>query len=435
MSVFDKISESPLLAKLQAAGGKLQANPIFQAMNGGMMGTMSLILTGAVFTIVATLLSLAGIISQDGTLYQWLQVPYNMTMNLLSVPIAFSIAFIYTQCLGKKGDMANGIVSLVVFLMVSAPIHAVTLADGTTANVLSSDYLGGMGIFTALLIAIAVVKISIFCEEHNVTIKMPDVVPTFLVDSFSALIPLIINVVLWRAVAFACETFMGAPLPGIIMGLISIPLAPLTSGPGVIVLALVGQLAWCLGIHGTGVVYSVLLAPMMQAYAANADLVAQGLDPVFSTVFLYGAFATCGGTGNVFPLAVHCLRAKSEKLKAVGKAAVGPAIFNISEPMVFGLPIVYNPIIDVPFIFNPVITALIVWAGYATGFFRAPSVMLMTALPIGMAEFLQSLSVTNVLIPVIAFVVGFIVYAPFVAIYDKQCLAEEAAAEAEELVA
>jgi PTS system cellobiose-specific IIC component len=101
-----------MLVKLQEAGGKLQNHPIFQAMNGGMMGTMSLILTGAVFTITATLLNLAGIIPQDGTLYQWLMVPYNMTMNLLSVPIAFSIAFIYTQYLGKKGELANGIVAL-----------------------------------------------------------------------------------------------------------------------------------------------------------------------------------------------------------------------------------------------------------------------------------------------------------------------------------
>lgn len=404
-------------------------------MNGGMMGTMSLILTGAVFTITATLLNLAGIIPQDGTLYQWLMVPYNMTMNLLSVPIAFSIAFIYTQCLGKKGELANGIVALVVFLMVCAPIHVVTLADGTTANVLSSDYLGGTGIFTAMLIAFVVVKITIFCEDHNVTIKMPDVVPPFLVNSFSSLIPLVINVILWRGIGFACETFMGAPLPGIIMGLISVLLAPLTSGPGLTVLAVIGQIAWCLGIHGTGIVFSVILAPMMQAYASNASLVAQGLDPVFNPLFVYSAFACCGGTGNVFPLALHCLRAKSERLKAIGKAAVVPAVFNISEPMVFGLPIMYNPIIDIPFIFNPVITAIFVWVGYAIGFFRAPSVMLMTALPIGMAEFLSSLSWHNILIPVIGFVVGLIVYAPFVAMYDKQCLAEEAAAEAEELAA
>lgn len=434
MSLMDKISNSPVLEKLQAAGGKLQANPIFKAINGGMMGTMSLILTGAVFTITATLLNLAGIISQDATLYQWLMVPYNMTMNLLSLPIAFCVAFIYTECLGKKGGMANGVVSMVLFLMVCAPIHEVTLADGTTANVLSADYLGGTGIFTAMLIAIFATKIVVFCQDHNVTIKMPDVVPPFLVDSFSTLIPLVINVVIWRGIAFACETFMGAELPGIIMGLISVPLAPLTSGPGVIALALIGQVAWCLGIHGTGIVFMVLMAPMMQAYAANAELVAQGFDPVFNTVFLYGAFATCGGTGNVFPLALLCLRARSERLKAMGKVAIVPAAFNISEPMVFGLPIMYNPIIDIPFILNPVITALIMWAGYAVGFFRPPSVMLMTALPIGMMEFLSSLSWTNVLIPIIALIVGLIVYAPFVAAYDKQCLEAEQA-EAVEMAA
>jgi|GEM_PF-85689 len=424
--VFTRFFNSAPMRALQAGGAKLQQNKAVQAITGGMMGTMGLILAGAVFTIVATLLNVVGILPTESFLYQQLQIPYQMTMNCMAIAVAFCVAYAYTKNLGKKGELSNGIVAMVLFLMVAAPFKTVELADGSSMTVMDTTYLGGVGLFTALIIPIIAVKIIVLCEEKNLTIKMPEVVPQFLVDSFSSLIPLVICTVLFRGLAAVCETLMGAPLPGIIMGILGMPLAALASGPGVIVLGLIAMIFWCFGMHGSAIVYMVIMAPMITAYTANAELVAAGQAPVFNTVMLFGAFVCCGGTGNVLPLAVHMLRAKSEKLRSVGKVAVVPAVFNISEPMVFGAPLMYNPILDVPFILNGVITALLMWVGYAVGFFKPGYVLLMTALPVCMSEFLSSMSWQNLFIPVLAFVVGYLVYAPFVRMYDKQCLAEEA---------
>ncbi len=425
-TIFERFFDSAPMKMLQDFGASTRSNKVIQSVTSGMMCTISLTMVGAIFTIVASVLHTVGVLTTDSTIYQQLMIPYNMTMGLMSVAVAFAVGYIYTKNLGMRGELANGIVTLVLFLMVSAPFKEVALADGTTMTAMDTSMLGGTGLFTALILPIISVRIIKLCQDKNVSIKMPDSIPPFLSDSFTALIPLFFNVILWRGLSFVCETFVGASLPSLVMGLLGLPLSALTSGPGIIVLALFGQIMWCFGMHGNGIAYIALMAPMMQAMSLNAELYAAGQPTVFSTTFLFAVFACCGGAGNCLPLAIRFMRAKSEKLKAVGKASVIPAAFNIMEPIVFGTPIVCNPILDIPFVLNGVVSALIVWFGYSVGFFVPPHIMIMSVLPVGLGDFLGSLAWQNLLIPVVSFVVGYLMYAPFVRMYDKQCLAEEA---------
>ena len=429
---LENLYETKPMQKLQEWGGRLQASPAFSAISSGMMATIGLILAGSIFTILATILNLVGLVEATDALYEWLTLPYNMTMGIMAVATSFCVAYAYSNNLGIKGALANGIVSMVMFLMVNAPMETVTLADGSTMSVLDTTYMGGSGLFTALIMPIIVVRIIKLCQEKHITLTMPDSVPQFLSDSFASLVPLVINIVLWCGLNTICETLIGANISGTIVGLLSIPLSALVSVPGMFVLAFICMLLWSFGIHGTSVVFIVLYAPMVTAYTTNAELVAAGQDPVFSAVFLFNAWACCGGTGNVLPLAVCCLRAKSEQLKSIGKAGLVPAIFNISEPMAFGVPIMYNPIIAIPFILNVLITMAIVLVGYLVGFFQPPYIFLLTTLPIFMGSFLNSMAWQNLFITVIAFVVGYLVYAPFVKMYDKQCLEQEQAMAADD---
>ena len=175
------------------------------------------------------------------------------------------------------------------------------------------------------------------------------------------------------------------------------------------------------------IVFIAIMPAMMQYLTTNADLVAAGKPPVFAPVALFGALAACGGTGNTLPLVLMGLRSKSEQLKAVSKASLVPVIFNINEPVTFGFPIMYNPIMAIPFILTPLLTLFFMWIGYAIGFFKPGYVVLLTAMPIGVSEFLTSMAWQNLLIPVMAFVVGFILYRPFFKVYEKQLVAKEAA--------
>ena len=199
-------------------------------------------------------------------------------------------------------------------------------------------------------------------------------------------------------------------------------------GIGMFVLLAISMLAWTLGLHGQGIVSVVTLPAMMTAFGTNAELVAAGQPTVFAPIFTFMLATSAGGAGNMLSLAVCCLRSKSERLRAVGKAGLVPAIFNISEPMIFGTPVMYNPLIAIPMILNSLICMGFVFLGFSVGFFQNPYILMFTPLPVGLATFLASMAWQNVLIPVVCFVIAFVVYTPFVKMYDKQCLADEEAA-------
>ena len=428
MSKLEKMFESPIFAKLQEWGGKVQSNKVIASISNGMMAIMSLVLAGAAFMIIATLLNVAGVIETTDQVYQWLCVPYNMTMGLISLPIAFAVGYSYSKNLGMKGALANGLVTMVLFLMVAAPVQSVDV-NGSATNMIPTSFLGGPGIFVAMFLPIISVRIIKFCKDKNATIKMPDSIPPYLVDSFANIVPLVINLVLWEGLSILCQVLMnGATLPALIMGIISIPLSGLTSTPGMFVLLAISMLAWTLGLHGQGIVSVVTLPAMMTAFGTNAELVAAGQATEFAPIFLFMSATAAGGAGNMLSLAACCLRAKSERLRAVGKAGVVPAIFNISEPMIFGTPVMYNPIIAIPMVLNSLLCMGLIYVGFAVGFFQNPYILMLTPLPVGLATFLSSMAWQNIFIPVLCFVVGVVCFWPFVRMYDKQCLADEQAA-------
>lgn len=425
MSGMEGIFESPFMKKLQELGGKLQTNKTMNAISGGMMSQMSLILAGAVFMIIATLLDLVGVLDPADAVYQWLVLPYNATLGVMAIVAAFSIGYAYSKNLGMEGPLANGIVTMVLFLVVAAPIKTVTLADGGTMSVLDTTYLGSSGIFTAIILPLISVRIIKACKDHNLSIKMPDVVPAFLSDSFSNVIPLIINIVLWTSLNTLCTSIFTIPIPGAIAYIFSIPLAGLNSVPGMFVLTLVALLCWGCGIHGATVVMMVMMPAMLEYFQTNAALVAAGQAPVFQPIALYLLCQAAGGCGNCCSLALLSARSKSEQLRAVGKTSFVPTLFNISEPVVFGLPIMYNPVIIIPFVLNTIISMFIIFIGFQVGFFVPESVMILTSLPVFLNTFLTSMAWQNLLIPVICFAVSLVVYFPFVKAYDRQLLKQE----------
>lgn len=266
MSKLDNLYQSPVMMKLQEWGGKLQANKALSAISGGMMAAMAVILAGAIFTVVATLLDIVGVLETTDAAYMWLTTPYNMTMGILGVVVAFAVGYIYSKNLEMEGALANGIVTMILFLLVCAPVQSVTLQDGSTMRVLATTYLGGTGLFTALIIPLVSVKIIDFCQKHHVSLKMPDAVPQFLSDAFATLVPLVICILLWHGLNTLAQMTIGVVLPGAIAGILSIPLTPLMSVPGMFVLAFVCQLLWSLGIHGAMVLSPVIMAPMIQFY-------------------------------------------------------------------------------------------------------------------------------------------------------------------------
>jgi len=432
---MNKLFESKFMKGLQKFGEKLASSKVFSAISKSMMGTMAIILVGAVFQIIATIPTLFGWYTTESTIYKLLYTPYNMTMGILSVFVVFMIGYNYAKSLDMK-PMQNGVVALICFLLVAAPATTVTLADGATSlTVLNTSNLGAAGLFVAILIGILTVNVTHFCEKKNIVIKMPDVVPSFLSEAFSAMLPLLFNIIIWYGIStiLSLLTHGQMNLPLLITYILSIPLSAINTIPGMFIAVLFACLLWTFGIHGSMVVFIALMAIMIQNISANAAAVAAGNQPQFYATMLTGAMACAGGTGNTLGLVLLGLKsAKSKQLKAVSKAAIVPGIFNINEPVTFGFPIMYNPIMAIPYILTPLITMLVLWLGYAIGFFKPAYVLIMSLLPLFMGEFLGSMAWQNLFIPIVGIVVGLIVYYPFFKVYDKQLVEKEAAAKTEE---
>lgn len=422
--------ESKPLQILRKAGEKVGSNKAVNAITSGMMGCIGIIMVGSVFQIIATVLNLIGVCAPGDALYTWFTTPFNMTLGLLSVFLSFVMGYQYSKNLGMK-PLPNGLISLALFLLVAAPVQSITVGEGQAMSVLSNSYLGATGMFTAILISLVSVRINYFCEKKNIAIKMPDAVPQFLTDAFSSMIPLFINVVLWHGINTLLLKFMLQTLPGAISQLLALPLSGLISVPGMFVLVFISLVLWAFGIHGTGIIMPILLPSIVAAYMGNAALVAAGQPAEFSPAFLFGAAAACGGTGNVLALAFLSFRSKSKQLKAVGRAGIIPAIFNIGEPMIFGAPIMYNPILMIPFVIGPLLSMLLVYIGYMIGFFQYPYIFVMTTLPVIATDFANTLAWQNLFIAPLIFVLELLVFLPFFKTYEKQLCDKEAAAAAE----
>lgn len=428
---MSKVYDSKPMQLVKKIGEKIVANKGIQAISSGMMMTMGVLLLGAVFQLIAYALAAVGVLDAASGIYGALMAPYKVSMGFISVYVAFTIAYSYAKSL-KLQPLTAGINSIALFLIAAAPIKTVTLADGaSTFTGMDVIALDAKGMFVAIIVALTSVKLTHFFEKHNLVIKMPDSVPQFLQDTFRSLIPLVVNAAIWTLLGAGCAALTGTALPVLVTGLLGMPLAALTSVPGIMIIVLIAGLLWTMGVHGTVAVYAAIAAPLMQFYATNYANHEAGLPLVFMPIALFGIINCCGGTGNTLALCVMGLFSKSEQVKAVSKAAILPGIFNVNEPAIFGYPIMYNPVLAIPFVINPLITMLICYAGYMAGIFKPAYISITANLPIGFAQYLTTLSWTNLLIPVIAFAVAYACYYPFFKVYEKELIEKENAAKGE----
>lgn len=338
-----------------------------------------------------------------------LQLPYNMTMALMGLFIAFAIAY-HLADEYEMPKLNSAIVSTAVFLIVSAPTTSAVasnlIVDGKSAtdllalagNYIPTTYLDAKGIFTAILVAIGCVEIMHFMFKKDIRIKMPEGVPPAISSSFDAILPLFICVII----------FYGLSLVGICL------------------ITMIAQVFWFFGLHGASITQPIRL-PFMQMYLiANISAFSAGQPIVhFFTQPFWSYVITLGGGGATMGLCILLLRSKSAELKTLGKLSIGPAIFNINEPIIFGLPMVLNPLMMIPFIFVPVINSIIAYGLMAfhivgKGIIETPWT---TPAPLGAA--LGCMDFKAAIMVICLIILDMVLYYPFFKLLEKQKLEEE----------
>lgn len=429
-----KLTESKFMKSLQSFSQRISENHTLKAVTVGMQSTMGLIMIGAFFQVLCALGGLVFGWTAGNPIYDALMVPYTMTMGILGLYASFALAKSYAEILGMNG-MQAGFISQACFLLVVAPVSAVSTAEGVTFNAINADSLGASGIFVAIIIGLLSVRITQFCIKHHLEIKLPPVIPSGILGAFNAIVPFAVNIVIWFGLGelISFLTNGAYTLSTLITYALSIPLQALVTPFGVIILILLGQIFWFFGIHGTSVMSPILMVPMIQAYMTNAELYNAGQPLVFSPIFIYyAAIGLIGGAGNTLPLVVMGLKSKSEQIRAISKTSLIPGLFGINEPVIFGYPIMYNATLFLPFILNPIIVALIYVLGINIGILQPPHILLMSVVPIGIGDFMQTLSWTNALFPFVMFPLVWMIWRPFYKIYEKQMIEEQEQIEDDE---
>lgn len=409
------------------------------AMQKGFMTMVGFILISAIFMIIANPPVSADMIAQGGIwsiFSEWFDfattnkltilIPFNMTMGLLSVIASFSIAYHLAESY-KMPAMNSGLTSMILFLITAAPAGYYSLADGSVLSGINMSYLGAQGLFTAIIVSLVSVEVTRICKKYKIMIRLPESVPPFLSETFSSIVPMLINILIFFGGNLLIQSFDPTlSVPSLIEKILGTPMAGLVNSyPGAFVICFATLFFWCLGIHGNMIVMPFTTPVTMIVFAQNAALVANGQAPQFEPILLTMAINLLGGTGNTLSFVLLSLKAESEQLRAFGKASVVPSVCRISEPAIFGAPIMYNPILMIPFILGGLISAALYLIVCKAGLVTPMYLMVTGTFPIFINSFIKCLDIRMIIFEIILIPVLGVIWYPFFKVYDRQLLARE----------
>lgn len=353
-----------------------------------------------------------------------------VTISCMSLPIAFLIGYKLAE---KENlpQLESGLIGLLSYLAV-CPNTISTVVEGlkdpVVLNGLGAGVIGAQGLFVSMIMSMVAVKFfGLLTNIDAFKIKMPDSVPTGIARSFNILIPIFIIITAFSVGGCLFNTFTGNYLNVWIYNIIQLPLQALanTTG-GILVLALVNQLFWFLGIHG-GMVIEGVRGPLSAAgLAENISAVqAGGVATNILTRGFWTSFVVVGGGGITLSLLIAIfIFSKREDHKSIAKFSLIPGICGINEPVVFGLPLVLNPIFAIPFILNSVIAAFIAVVATNIGFLTCGVLDCPPGLPVFVTGFI-SYGIHGIIVQAIILIVTFIIWVPFVLMSNKQVKLEQ----------
>ena len=353
-----------------------------------------------------------------------------VTISCMSLPIAFLIGYKLAE---KENlpQLESGLIGLLSYLAV-CPNTISTVVEGlkdpVVVNGLGAGVIGAQGLFVSMIMSMVAVKFfGLLTNIDAFKIKMPDSVPTGIARSFNILIPIFIIITAFSVGGCLFNTFTGNYLNVWIYNIIQLPLQVLanTTG-GILVLALVNQLFWFLGIHG-GMVIEGVRGPLSAAgLAENISAVqAGGVATNILTRGFWTSFVVVGGGGITLSLLIAIfIFSKREDHKSIAKFSLIPGICGINEPVVFGLPLVLNPIFAIPFILNSVIAAFIAVVATNIGFLTCGVLDCPPGLPVFVTGFI-SYGIHGIIVQAIILIVTFIIWVPFVLMSNKQAKLEQ----------
>ncbi|MGX6592373.1 PTS cellobiose transporter subunit IIC [Cetobacterium ceti] len=431
--------------KLMPVAAKIGQNRYLNSIKDGFVYTMPFLIIGSFILLIVNL----PFTDPNTVLYmEWyaklmasykaaLVQPFYVSMGVMSLFVAYGIGMSLANHY-KLNGVTGGFLSLYAFMLTSAKLDWLPIgqAEGATnlflipqggwMPVMDARYLDAKGLFTAIIGGIIAIEIFRILVQKKFVIKLPDSVPPAIAKSFELLIPIVVVTILFHAFSIFVQSKLSLMIPELIMKGFAPLLHMSDSLPSVLLIIMVTHILWFAGLHGTNIVIAIVNAISLSNLATNQAALQAGqtLPKIFAGGFL-DAYVYIGGAGATLGLAMAMVRSKNEHIKSIGKLSIIPSIFNINEPIMFGSPIVMNPLLLIPFIGIPMLNATIAWIATKYGIVEkvVSLVPWTTPGPIG-ALLSTNFSFTAFLLSFALVFLSFIIYTPFLRVYEKS-LGEE----------
>ena len=431
--------------KILPIAAKIASNRYLNAIRDGFVFAMPFLIVGSFILLILNL----PFTDKNNFLYmEWydnlmkafkgdLVQPFYVSMGIMSLFVAYGIGYSLSGHYNLN-SITGGFLSLFGFLLVSAKVEYVPIveavsksflvAPNTSIPVMDVRFMDAKGLFVAIIFGIISIEIFRFLVHKKLIITLPESVPPAIAKSFELLIPVAVVIVLFQALNIIIQKKLIMMIPELVMKIFEPLLHVSDSLPSIIILLLVIHILWFAGLHGTNIVDAIVKAITLSNLAINQAALQAG-EPV-TKIFAGGFFDSyvfMGGVGTTLGLAIAMVRSKNEHIKSIGKLSIVPAVFNINEPIMFGAPVVMNPVLMIPFIALPIINATIAWIFTKLNIIGHIVSLVPWTTPGPLAALLATnLNVGSMILSLIFIFTSYLMYKPFLKAYEISLEKEEA---------
>lgn len=432
METKKKSVQSFFEEKFMPVAAKIGNQKHLIALRDGIMFTMPLLIIGSIFIILAELPInayqnfMASIFGENWTAFEG--VALNGTMGIISLIAVFGIAYSLAgsyEVDGKKIDgIPAGVLAVASFFIVNIVSVFGTGDEAVEAwgtSIFSSQYL-----FLAIVVSLGAAEIYRLMLQKKIVITMPKSVPPTVARSFTALLPGFVIIIFFMLVRLGFSFTPWSDLATFVQSVLKKPIELAGSSYiGTVFACLFEHLLWSVGIHGSSIMTAVMEPIWISNAGANLEAFKAGATslPNIVTYTFYENGVWMGGSGATLAVVVYMLVfAKSKLVKQIGRLAIVPGIFNINEPVVFGLPVVLNPFLMIPYILAPIAVTTVSYFGTVIGLFPyTTGVIIPWTTPYFISGYLMTGgNVMGVVAQVISFAVAFVIWLPFIRVWDRR---------------
>lgn len=423
----DKLQEPLLKASMW-----VQNNTILQAVKNAFVRTIPFTVIGSFSNLIK--MQLDALIKSQNLHWGWLTSISNLfgylgvaTLGIVGLIVVISSAYSYAVELKQRDENKSMNIIIATLLAFSAYFvmvpNNVNFADPKAKVIegFASSLFSYEGMFTGLIVGMLAVALFAAFSRSKFTIKMPGSVPQNVFDSFFALIPMAEVLLLFGLARIGLQAMGYASLIQLIATVVIKPLLTVGTGlPAIIVVILLEQILWFLGLHGFNIVWGIVSAFWLPLFLQNVAKFAETksfADISIAPNTMTNVYAMIGGSGATFGLIIAMLifAKKGEKEREVAKLALVPGCFGINEPMIFGLPIVLNPIMFIPWIVVPLFNAIVAYVVTSIGWVVPLVVLNSGNEPIFFSTWiLGGLHMSPVILALVLVIFDVFLYAPFV---------------------